>query len=82
MTYKDLKSLNGMVRAEVVPYYVDLILDRETDTPENPEVLRINNLIIEKWSLSALTYIKEQAWYAAGVMVKAGLLKIANTQPT
>lgn len=51
-----------MTRDSVVPFYIDLIM-RESD-PSSPEVKRVNELILSKWSNSGLTYIKEKAWKA------------------
>jgi hypothetical protein len=58
--YKKLTDLSGMRRIDVVPYYVTLIKG-EAD-PSSTEVVRINSLIMEKWSPAALLYIKEKAW--------------------
>lgn len=53
-----LTDVSKMTRDEVVPYYEFLI----SSSPSDGEVIRINNLILSKWSNSALTYIKEKAW--------------------
>jgi hypothetical protein len=58
--YKKLTDLSAMTRNDIVPYYVALI-NGEAD-PSSKEVIRINSLIMEKWSASALLYIKEKAW--------------------
>lgn len=49
-----------MKRDDVVPYYIQLI--QRTSTVGGDHVVRINNLILEKWSMNALEYIKNAAW--------------------
>jgi hypothetical protein len=61
-----LTSVDGMTRNEVVPYYTYLILcERHADD----EVVRVNQLILSKWTHAGLLYIKEKAWKEAN---KAG----------
>lgn len=55
LTVDDLRS---MVRAEVVPIYLYMLFN---DT--HPDLIaKVNQLIINRWSVSGLIYIKEQAW--------------------
>lgn len=42
----------------MVPIYVNLI----KSNPNQEEIIKINNMIIERWSSSALIYIKDKAW--------------------
>ncbi|RYF78884.1 MAG: hypothetical protein EOO39_00250 [Cytophagaceae bacterium] len=53
-----LVNLTGMLRDDVVPYYTDLLIAEKSDQ----ECARVNALIINRWSTSALIYIKEKAW--------------------
>jgi len=53
-----LTSVEKLKRKDVVPYYVDLI----KSLPNSEEVIRVNQLILSKWSNSGLLYIKEKAW--------------------
>lgn len=62
---KTLDNLNGMTRAEVVPYYIHWILTKKDDDTFWPTM---NKMIIEKWSSSGLMYIKNEAWKALGIM--------------
>lgn len=64
MKHKDLtpQNMNGMVKAECVPLYVGLLIDCKNGDANNQDVIRINHLIIGKWSASALSDIKTQAW--------------------
>jgi hypothetical protein len=48
----------GLVRAEVVPFYVRMLVGG--CAPD--QIARINKLIINRWSVAGLIYIKEQAW--------------------
>lgn len=52
-----LDDVSNMTRNDVVPYYVHTIhfADKE-------EILRVNNLILSKWTSSGLLYIKDKAW--------------------
>ncbi|QKZ15164.1 hypothetical protein [Spirosoma sp. KUDC1026] len=57
------ESIKKMKRDDVVPYYVDMIKqDAATGEFGSEECKRINNLIIDRWSVAALIYIKEKAW--------------------
>ena len=49
---------NIMKRDDVIPVYVNLI----RSTPSQSEVQEVNNFIINRWSKSALIYIKDKAW--------------------
>ena len=60
--YRELKTLDGMVRNDVVPYYRNFILIGKKRRVPGSEIFRINQMIIKKWSIPALTYIKEKAW--------------------
>ncbi len=62
--HQDLADVSKLTRKQVVPYYTNLILASvETGNAlGNPEVLRINKLILSKWTDSALDYIKKLAW--------------------
>lgn len=53
-------DLTKLKRDDVVPYYCELI---EKDT-EQSIIAHVNQRIITRWSVSALLYIKEQAWKA------------------
>jgi hypothetical protein len=55
---RDLTDVSNMTRDEVVPYYRYVIKHEVSDK----EIVRINQLILSKWSSSGLLYIKEQAW--------------------
>jgi len=55
---KTLTDVSQMTRNDVVPYYRDLILSEST----NEEVVRVNQLILSKWTSSGLIYIKNKAW--------------------
>lgn len=50
--------LKEMTRNDVVPIYVEML--KHTAHPD--QIKRINGLIIERWSTSALLYIKVKAW--------------------
>ena len=45
-------------RDDIIPVYVNLI----RSTPSQSEVQEVNNFIINRWSKSALIYIKDKAW--------------------
>lgn len=53
-----LKDVTDLTRDQVVPYYRNLILNNAPDW----EVIRVNKLILSKWTSSGLIYIKEKAW--------------------
>ena len=53
-----LADVAGMTRDAVVPFYERLIKSNPTDE----EVVRVNELILSKWTPSGLIYIKEKAW--------------------
>lgn len=53
-----LMDVTDMTRDAVVPYYERLIKENATDE----EVVRVNQLILSKWTPSGLIYIKEKAW--------------------
>ena len=53
-----LADVAGMTRDAVVPFYERLIKSNPTDE----EVVRVNQLILSKWTPSGLIYIKEKAW--------------------
>lgn len=53
-----LKDVSKMTRDDVVPYYRNLIVNNAPDH----EVVRVNKLILSKWTSSGLIYIKEKAW--------------------
>lgn len=48
-----------MTRDEVVPYYVALL---KLNNPFHKEISRVDMLILTKWKLSGLEYIRTQAW--------------------
>lgn len=50
--------LKDMTRNDVVPVYVKMLQENISDD----QVVRINGLIIKRWSASALIYIKDKAW--------------------
>ncbi len=54
-----LTDVSKMTRDEVVPYYVALL---KLSNPFHKEIGRVNRLILTKWTLSGLEYIKTQAW--------------------
>lgn len=54
------ETISGMVRDEMVPIYAQMLFDNASDY----DVRRINTMIIDRWSTSALIYIKEKAWKA------------------
>ena len=58
--YRLYKNNHYMTRMNVVPFYVDLIMSGVD--PVGPEVKRVNELILSKWSNSGLLFIKEVAW--------------------
>lgn len=62
----NLIDCSTLTREEVVPYYVDLIVNIVPDT----EILRVNNLILSKWSTAGLIYIKSKAWKQVDLMKK------------
>ena len=55
-----LTDVSTMTRNEVIPFYKRLI----SSEPTNEEVIRVNQLILSKWTSSGLVYIKEKAWKA------------------
>lgn len=57
-------DVSNLTRAEVVPYYTYLIVS----SPSNGEVKRMNDLILSKWKMSGLLYIKEQSWKEAATL--------------
>lgn len=61
--YTVLTSLDGLTRDQVARHYADLL-----DNPTVPSDAYgpLNQLIIANWSLSALDYIKRQAWKIHG----------------
>lgn len=58
----ELTDLSKMTRDEVVPYYLSML---PSAVPQ-AEIIRVNQLIIRRWSNAALVYIKEAAWKAYG----------------
>lgn len=58
MKTADLTSVEKLTRDQVVPFYRKLILDEDNDD----EASRINRLILSKWKVSGLEYIKDVAW--------------------
>jgi hypothetical protein len=64
-------------RDDVVPLYGTAILYSSFATP--PQATAdwsvVNKAIIERWSLSALTYIKERAWKCAEGRARAEVAK-------
>lgn len=52
-------DLTKMTRKDVIPLYVDLI---KKGVGSSPEIINFNMNIINRWSNSALIYIKEEAW--------------------
>lgn len=54
------ETIDGMVRDEMVPIYTHMLFDNA----DSEDVIRINKMIIERWSTSALLYIKNKAWKA------------------
>lgn len=59
-----LTEVRSLTRDNVVPYYRRLILTNASDE----EIVRVNKLILSKWTSSGLNYIKERAW--KGIDVK------------
>lgn len=53
-----LTDVAGMTRDAIIPFYESLIRSNATDE----EVVRVNQLILSKWTSSGLIYIKEKAW--------------------
>ena len=53
-----MTDLNGLLQAEIVPKYAVLIMDN----PNDEDIVRVNKMIISKWSESGLLRIKEKAW--------------------
>lgn len=69
MKLQSLQSVDGKTRNDVVPYYLNLLLMTDSRTAQGwteeqrkTEILRVNNLILSKWSKSGLSYIKDKAW--------------------
>ena len=58
MKLQEITDLNGITQAEVIPMYANIILSGVSDK----EIFRINKMIIERWSNSALVRIKDKAW--------------------
>jgi hypothetical protein len=56
--HSKLVDVTSMTRNQVVPYYRCLILS-EVD---RHEVIRVNQLILSKWTSAGLQYIKNKAW--------------------
>jgi len=56
--HSKLTDVRNMTRDGVVPYYVSLII---SEAPKE-EIIRINTLILSKWSKAGLLYIKDKAW--------------------
>lgn len=52
------EALLVMTRDDVVPIYVSIL----TNGISRDQIARINNLIIKRWSIPELLYIKEKAW--------------------
>jgi hypothetical protein len=53
-----LADVAGMTRDAVVIFYERFIRSNPTDE----EVVRVNQLILSKWTSSGLIYIKDKAW--------------------
>ena len=60
--YKLLCVVADKTRNDIVPYYISLIRDRAS----GEEVIRVNQLILTKWTKSGLLYIKDKAWRFLG----------------
>lgn len=58
---KKITDVSNLTRAEIVPYYTYLIIS----DPSDEEIKRMNDLILTKWKVSGLIYIKEKAWKVA-----------------
>jgi len=58
--YQKLESADGLKRDDIVPYYRSLIINSAV-LPKD-EAIRVNNLILSKWTSSGLVYIKNKAW--------------------
>lgn len=63
-----LTDVAKLKRNDVVPYYIDLIEKTQHDSG-GEEVVRINNLILSKWTNAGLIYIKEKAWKSLKVIL-------------
>lgn len=61
--YSVLTCLDSMTRDQVARHYAELL---DNPTVPGDAYGPLNQLIIEKWSLSALDYIKRQAWRIHG----------------
>lgn len=61
--YHILKEIanNKMKRLDIAQTY-RILLEEKYRAGKEPDWNRINAAIIERWSVSALIYIKEQAW--------------------
>jgi hypothetical protein len=59
-----ITDVSNLTRAEIVPYYTYLIISNASDG----EVKRMNDLILTKWKVSGLVYIKEKAWKSANAL--------------
>lgn len=53
-----LTDVSNLTRDQVVPYYRKLIRLACSDK----EIERVNQLILSKWTVAGLIYIKEKAW--------------------
>ncbi len=60
MTIEDFKKefKTCKFRQDVIPLYVKIIVEKDA----YPDWPAINAIIIERWSKSALMWIKEKAW--------------------
>jgi hypothetical protein len=58
---RKITDVSKLTREQVVPYYTYLIISN----PSDGEVKRMNDLILTKWKVSGLIYIKEHAWKTA-----------------
>lgn len=61
MNYKEMPDINTLTRDQVVPYYVNLILEGNNSGIDR-NVSEFNQKIISRWSIAALEYIKNKAW--------------------
>lgn len=55
-------DVSNLTRDQIAPHYAYLIIANQSDG----EVKRMNDLILSKWKVSGLIYIKEKAWKIAG----------------
>jgi hypothetical protein len=56
-----LTDVSNLTRDGVVPYYTLMLITEHNDA----ETVRMNQLILTKWSKSGLIYIIEKAWKMA-----------------